>query len=119
VIVFIVTGQVVVSGTDVQLPDAKADQIALKEEPIEVSLNSEGAIFLGKTPVTPEAFEDQMAALAAAPKAREEQRVLVRADRSLPYGNVMKVVSVVSEAGFSRVAFVSDPPSLSNMVEAP
>lgn len=111
VIIFIVTGQMVVSGTEVDLPDSRASQLAAQDEPIQVSMDAQQNIYLGDDLLAPEGFDDAMAQLAMASPAPEEQRVFVRADRSLAYGSVMKVVGQIAEAGFTKVAFISDPSS--------
>jgi len=109
VIIFIVTGQMVVSGTEVNLPDARASQLTPQDEPLQVSVDAQQNIYLGEELIDPAGFGDAMAQLALTSATPQEQRVFVRADRSLPYGNVMAIVGQISEAGFTKVAFISDP----------
>ncbi len=118
-IIFIVTGQMVVSGTEVDLPDARANQLAAQEEPIQITVDAEQNIFLGDTPLTREAFADALAQLAMSSPEPGEQRVFVRADRALAYGTVMAIVSQIAESGFTKVAFISDPASDPVAAEAP
>lgn len=108
-IIFMVTGQMLVSGTEVDLPDVRANPLTAGGEPIEVSLDAEQKTYLGGTLLAPEAFAEAIAQLALASEAPDKQMVLVRADRSLPYGNVMEVVSQIAQSGFTKVAFVSVP----------
>lgn len=109
VIIFIVTGQMVVSGTKVDLPDAHASQLIAQDDPVQISVDAQQNIFLGEEMVDPADFADAVAQLAMASAAPEEQRVFVRADRSLAYGNVMAIVGQIAEAGFTKVALISDP----------
>jgi biopolymer transport protein TolR len=109
VIIFIVTGQMVVSGTEVDLPDSRASQLTSQDEPLQISVDAQQNIYLGEELVDPAGFADAMAQLALASGAPGEQRVFVRADRSLAYGNVMAIVGQIADAGFTKVAFISDP----------
>ncbi len=108
-IIFIVTGQMVITGTEVELPDARAEQLASDEDPIQVSVDAEQNIYIEDILLGPNEFSSAIAELAAASPSPKDQRVHVRADRSLPYGNVMKIVSQIADAGFKKVAFISDP----------
>jgi len=109
VIIFIVTGQMVVSGTEVDLPDSRASQLAGQDEPIQVSVDAQQNIYLGDELLASDGFADAMAQLAKASPAPDDQRVFVSADRSLAYGSVMEIVGQIAEAGFTKVAFISDP----------
>jgi biopolymer transport protein TolR len=108
-IIFMVTGQMLASGTEVDLPDAPADALENDMEAVRISVDAQQNIFIGETMVAPEAFASTLSELALAYEDPQSQTILVRADRSLPYGVVMETVSQVAEAGFSKVVFVSDP----------
>jgi biopolymer transport protein TolR len=108
-IIFMVTGQMLASGTDVDLPDAPADALENDAEAVRISVDAQQNIFIDDTMVAPEAFASTLSELALTYEDPENQTILVRADRSLPYGIVMETVSQVGEAGFSKVVFVSDP----------
>jgi biopolymer transport protein TolR len=110
-IIFMVTGQMLVSGTEVDLPDVRANPLAAGGEPIEVILDAEQKTYLGGTLLAPEAIGEAIAQLALASEAPDKQMVFVRADRSLSYGSVMEVVSQIAQSGFTKVAFVSVPPA--------
>jgi len=107
-IIFIVTGQMVITGTEVELPDARAEQLASDEEPIQINVDAEQNIYIEDILLGPNDFSSALAELAEASPSPKDQRVHVRADRSLPYGNVMKIVSQIADAGFKKVAFISD-----------
>ncbi len=109
-IIFMVTGQMMVSGTEVDLPDVRADTVDVGAEPIEVSLDAERNLYLGEAPVLPADFSAAITQLALVSEAPAQRVVMVRADQSIPYGDVMEVVSQIAEAGFTKVAFVSVPP---------
>lgn len=108
-IIFMVTGQMLSSGTEVDLPDSPADTLASDTETVEISVDAELNIYIDENLVPTESFATTMSQLALTYEDPQIQTILVRADRSLPYGIVMETVSQIAEAGFSKVVFVSDP----------
>jgi biopolymer transport protein TolR len=107
-IIFMVTAPLLVSAVPLDLPAAKAKPVEAQDEPIALSIDARGRLFLGEEPVAPGGLTARLAPLAA---ARPEARVMVRADRTLPYGQVLGVLGEAQAAGFRRVALVSSPPS--------
>ncbi|MCK5575383.1 MAG: biopolymer transporter ExbD, partial [Sphingomonadales bacterium] len=73
--------------------------------PIEISVDQNGAIFLGDASVR---LNELVARLAAVTRNRVDARIYVRGDQSLPYGTVMQVVGTINAAGFKRVALVTE-----------
>ena len=108
-IVFMVTAPLAASGVDVDLPQGQAKAINPDSEPVEVTIDSAGKIFLSGNEIEAERFSTTIAALAALTPDVANARVFVRADRSLDYGYVLGVVNAVSAAGFTKVAFLSEP----------
>lgn len=107
-IIFMITAPLASAGVHVDLPQNKARQLTADQKPIEVSIDGAGQIYLGDIPVVRQNFGPSMAQLAASASDPENARIFVRADRTLDYGFVMGVVSEVSAAGFTKVAFLSD-----------
>lgn len=105
-IIFMVAAPLLVAGVPVDLPDSKAGALKSDDKPIQLSLDSEGRIFLDMLEVPATGLPEKLAALREA--RTDDARVYVRADRGLDYGAVMRVVGDVSAAGFRRVALVSD-----------
>lgn len=118
-IIFMVAAPMVAHGVDVNLPKSSARQIGPGQGPIEVSIDANKQISVGKLLVAETEFSSQMRVLASASSSLAEARVLVRADTSLDYGYVMGIVSQVSDAGFVKVAFLTDPKSASRVGNAP
>ena len=106
-IIFMVTAPLLVTGVPVDLPDSKASTLKADDKPIQVSLDDKGRVFIDDGRVEADALPAKLAALRTA-RTGEDARVYVRADRSLDYGSVMRVVGEVSGAGFRKVALVSD-----------
>jgi biopolymer transport protein TolR len=105
-IIFMVTAPLLVAGVPVDLPQSKAGALKSDDTPVQLSLDAQGRIFIDTMEIPDEGLADKLAALREA--RSDDARVYVRADRSLDYGRVMKVVGEVSAAGFRRVALVSD-----------
>lgn len=104
-IIFMVTAPMLTAGVTVDLPDSKASPLPGKDEPLSVSIKSDGSIYIQETKVTRESLAARLKAIAG---ANAESRIFVRADRSLDYGTVMKVVGEINAGGFTKVALVTD-----------
>lgn len=114
-IVFMVTAPLLTVGVPVDLPQARAQNIPTKEEPLQVSVDAAGQVYVQKKPV---AIEDLQTMLAEIAKARssasggrpDEMRIFVFGDQALAYGRIMQVMSAITQAGFTRVALISETP---------
>ena len=106
-IIFMVTAPLLVTGVPVDLPDAQAN--ALNDEdnkPVQISVDTSGAIFIDEMQISLEELAPKLTAIAEA--RRDEPRVYVRADSTLDYGAVMRVVGEVNGAGFKKVALITE-----------
>jgi len=112
-VVFMVATPLLPTGVDVNLPEAPAKQVGTDRKPIEVSLDASGQLYVRQAPVDREELPALLRHLVEAEGDPTEVRIFVRADRSLPYGEVMQVVTQIGGAGFSKVAFLSEPPASS------
>ena len=106
-IIFMVTAPLLVAGVPVDLPDSKAGALDQEQEPVQISLDPSGAIFLGDTPVPAGELGARLAAIAAGAREPGGPRVFLRADRGLDYGRVMAVMGEINNAGLRKVALVS------------
>ena len=105
-IIFMVTAPLLVAGVPVDLPDAKAGALGQEEEPVQLSIDNNRKVFLDTDEVPLEALPDRLAALSG--KGGEKgPRVFLRADRTLDYGLVMRVLGELDHAGLKRVALIS------------
>jgi biopolymer transport protein TolR len=109
-IIFMITAPLLVAGVPVDLPDSRAGALKQDNTPIQLSLDSEGRLFIDDQQVADDLLPEKLAALREA-RRDDDPRVYVRADRALDYGRVMYIVGEVSAAGFARVALVSDSAS--------
>lgn len=107
-IVFMVTAPLLTAGIEVELPDADAPAIAENNnKPIEVSINKAGQIFIGESAVTEKKLPSLLKSVAG--ENFKEQKIFVRGDKNIDYGQVMKLISIINKAGFSKVALLSEP----------
>ena len=102
-IIFMVTAPLLTAGVPVNLPQSKAGALKQDKEPVTVSIEKTGQIFIGEDEVTDDALSDRFATIAAG----QPPQVYLRADRSLDYGAVMRVLGELNRAGLNKVALVS------------
>ena len=109
-VVFMITAPLLTVGVPVDLPKATADVLSGSDEPLTVSIDDGGNVFLQETVV---ATEELVPRLVAILKARgADTRIFVRGDRSIDYGRVMEVMGILNAAGFTKVALVAERPAL-------
>jgi biopolymer transport protein TolR len=104
-IVFMVTAPLLTVGIAVDLPQTRARALGQDQEPLSVTIDRSGAIFLQNTQVSQEELVPKLVAIA---KNGYDQRIYVRADRTVPYGTVAQVMGLISSAGFTRIGLVND-----------
>ncbi len=105
-IVFMVAAPMLTVGVPIELPKTKAKPLQGEKEPVTVTVKRDGSVFLMDTQVDPETLAAKVKAIA---ENGYDERIYVRADRSVDYGTVMKVMGALSGAGFKRLALVTAP----------
>ena len=106
-IIFMVTAPLMTAGVPVNLPDARAKALEQEQKPVEISMDGTGAVFIDTDQVSEDALPVRLAAIAASRAVGNEPQVLLRADRQLDYGRVMRVMGELNRAGLNRVALVT------------
>ena len=106
-IIFMVSAPLLTVGVPIDLPQSQAKSIEQDKEPLTVSVNDKGQIFLQNSEITVEDLVPKMQAVAQA-RGGTEARVYVRGDRKVDYGTMMQVMGRLSSAGFHRVALVTE-----------
>ena len=106
-IVFMVTAPLMTVGVPVDLPRTKAAMITDTEEPLVISVDAEGVIYIQDTPVP---LEKLAARLIAITGSNPEIRIFVRGDKSIDYGTVLMVMGRVNAAGFKKVSLLAKLP---------
>ncbi|MHA1158821.1 MAG: ExbD/TolR family protein [Alphaproteobacteria bacterium] len=108
-IVFMVTAPLLSAGVPVNLPEAPAQPLALEKEPVTVTIDIEGRVFVGDDQIS---MDELIPALDAVLGGRDE-RIYVRGDRAVSYGVIMRVMGTINGAGFRNIGLVAlkDPDS--------
>ena len=106
-IIFMVTAPLLSAGVPIDLPDSQAKPLDQTPSQIELSIATDGTIYLDKAVIAPGTLG---AALAAVPRGADGKPPLVtlRADKTLAYGRVMGVMGELSHAGFTAISLVTD-----------
>ena len=104
-IIFMVTAPMMQRGIDVALPQARSATGA-EEERLVVTVDRTNRVWLNETPVPLHMLEER---LLAASRNIANPFVYLRADRAVPYGDVMAVMDRIKQAGIERVGLVTEP----------
>ena len=105
-IIFMVTAPLLTVGVQVDLPESSADSLPDDQEPLTLTINSKGEIFIQEHKVN---FDKVVPKILAISKNRSDTTIYVRGDKTINYGRVLEVMGVLSGAGFSKVALISEP----------
>jgi len=104
-IVFMITAPLITVAVPVELPRTQAGTVNEPVEPLVVTVQADGTVLLQETEVDAGELVPRLRAIT---ERKPETRIYVRGDRRLAYGRVMKVMGVLNDAGFTRVALVSE-----------
>ena len=105
-IVFMITAPLLTAGVTVDLPEADSAPLPGQDEPLSVSIDAAGAVFIQDTAVTLDQLGPRLQAITG---RNPDARIFVRGDRGIYYGTVMGVVSAINQAGFGKVALLTVP----------
>jgi biopolymer transport protein TolR len=106
-IIFMVAAPLLATGVPIDLPQTKAAPLNIEKKPLAIAIDDKGAIFLADAPVTIEQLPDR---LKTAATSGVEERIYIRGSKAVPYGRVADVMSAVTNAGYKKVALVTDQP---------
>ena len=103
-IVFMVTAPLLSAGVPVNLPEANAKPLAIDKEPVAVTIDADGKVFLKDAEVP---LDQLITKLSDAVGGNFDQRIYIRGDRSVSYGAIMRVMGDINGAGFRNIGLVS------------
>ena len=106
-IVFMVAAPLLTVGVPVDLPKAQAPAINENKEPLVVTINAKGQIYLQETTLDNEQLVPRLVAIT---HNNPTASIYVRGDQAINYGRVLEVMSMISAAGFTKVSLVAEPP---------
>ena len=106
-IIFMVSAPLLTVGVPIDLPQSQAKSLDQDKEPLTISVNDKGQVFLQNAEIK---VDELIAKLQAVAQARggTEARVYVRGDKKVDYGIMMRVMGQLSSAGFHKLALVTD-----------
>ena len=103
-VIFMITAPLLTVGVQVDLPETEAGQVSGDDEPLSISITAEKLIFIQETETK---LDDLVPKLLAISERRDDMRIFIRADETISYGEVMKVMGKINNAGFNKVALVT------------
>src|ERR1700687_3171787 len=106
-VVFMVTAPLLTVGVPVDLPQTQAPPINEPKEPLVITINGEGRIFIQETDVPAESLVPRLTAITG---NNPDALLYVRGDKAINYGRVLEVMSLVSTAGFRKVSLIAEAP---------
>src|SRR5438045_5000570 len=105
--IFMVTAPLLTVGVPLDLPKTSAAELLQPKEPVVLSLDREGAAFIGNERIETGDLKTRLARLAA---ADPERIIYVRGDRTISYARLMDALGLVSTAGFTKVSLLAEGP---------
>ena len=106
-VIFMVTAPILQQGVSVQLPQAKAGALSGEEEQLVVTIDKKGAVYLNDNAITIEQLGPKLEAVV---RLKPDKQVFLRADRSVSYGEVVRVMAAVKSAGVQGLGMITELP---------
>lgn len=110
-VIFMVTAPMLTTGVEVNLPNAKAESLTMNQElPAIISLKADGELFISENGGKDEAVDETLLVkkLHDSQQKNPNLAVLINADKSNPYGNVMVLMSMLQQAGIKQVGLLTE-----------
>ena len=104
-IIFMITSPMLVAGISVDLPETQAAPLSGQDEPLTVTIDKQGTIYILETAVEGASLVDKLRAIT---KEKMETRIFVRGDKSVSYGQIADVLTTINAAGFTKVALITE-----------
>jgi len=105
-IIFMVTAPMMREGIDVNLPKVTAGTVSASDEPLVVTIDRKGQVFLEKRKISTDKLGKKLAAIV---ERKKEKMVLLKADSKVPYGRVVTTMAAIRRAGIEKVGMVTEP----------
>jgi len=106
-VVFMVAAPLLTVGVPVDLPKTQAASINDRVEPLTISIDNQGRVFLQETETTTEQLVPRLQAIT---RNKPDTTIFVRGDRGIAYGRIMEVMGLVAAAGFNKVSLIAELP---------
>lgn len=107
-IIFMITAPLLASAVPIDLPESRAKPIETEEqEPVQLSINADNSLYIGEDVVAEAELPARLDAIARERDGDRPRQIMLRADRTLDYGRVMRVMGELNRAGLTRIALVT------------
>ena len=103
-IIFMVTAPLLTAGIKINLPESASVLKNEKSDPVTVSMNSKGEIYIQKKKISP---DDLIKRLIALKGQNKDLKIYIKGDKNLNYGKIMDLMSFINKSGFKKVALVT------------
>ena len=103
-IIFMITAPLLTTGVSVDLPKTDSQTLPGQDEPITVTINKEGEVFLGENLIQVNTLTAKLKAITS---IKPSTRIFIRADENISYGQVVNIMSVITNAGYKKVALIT------------
>ena len=104
-VIFMVTSPMLIAGVDVNLPKTSGTPLSGKTDPLSISIDGKGNIFIQKTKVR---SRNLVAKLKTLSKGKYDTIIYVRGDMNIDYGTIMSVIEKINSAGFKKVSLITE-----------
>ncbi|MGO9135078.1 MAG: ExbD/TolR family protein [Methylovirgula sp.] len=105
-IIFMVAAPLLATGVPIDLPHTKASALNIEQKPLSVAIDDKGGIFVMDSPVPIDKLADKLKEVA---QDGFDQRIYVRGSNEVNYGKIAEVMSIITSAGYKKVALVTEP----------
>jgi biopolymer transport protein TolR len=106
-VIFMVTAPILQQGVSVQLPQAKAGALSGEEDQLVVTIDKKGVVYLNDNAISIDQLGPKLEAVV---RLKPDKQVFLRADRSVPYGEVVRVMAAVKSAGVLGLGMITELP---------
>jgi biopolymer transport protein TolR len=106
-IIFMVTAPLLVSGVPVELPESSAKPLDQTAEPIDISIDKEGQVFLDSEPVSDGELSARLEQIAGEQDPDNPRQIMLRGDTAISYGEMMKVMGELNRVGLNSVSLLT------------
>jgi biopolymer transport protein TolR len=106
-IIFMVTAPLLVAGVPVNLPESRANALDQDKEPIQISIDEEGRIYVDEDEMSRGGLATRLREIAVNQDPDDPRQIMLRGDKTLDYGLIMGVMGELNRAGLNRVSLVT------------
>jgi biopolymer transport protein TolR len=105
-VIFMITAPMMQQGMQVNLPKTEAKSMEVKDAPVIVTIDRSGRAFIDKSEIPPGQLKAKLAAIFS---SRSKKEVFLKADRDVPYGDVVRAMAEIKGAGIERLGMLTEP----------